>query len=184
MKITFQGASGVQTLATDVARLATDSRSTMARVLNVAGSEIRKATVRAESAQTGLKPSIINRAQRERQSSAGSLVYEIDAEGGNVRDKFFGPQEVSGGVVVKPWGVSTMVQGGFTRGGRPANRVALKLGGNVMVRTGTGRGPIKVVHSGLFIPVEMGKGATVEAFEHGTEGVGSAVLAALVKLLP
>ena len=184
MKITFQGAAGVQTLANDVAKLAAEARPTMARVLNVAGAEIRKATVRAEAAQTNLKPSIINRAQKEHRAGAGSLVYEIASAGGNVRDKFFKPKEVAGGVNVEPWGVSTMVQGGFTMGGAVSRRVPLKLGGNVMVRTGTGRGPIKVVHSGLFVPVEMGRGATVEAFEQGTEGVGAAVLGALVQLLP
>ena len=184
MKIRFEGAASVSTLATDVAKLAAEARPTMARVLNTAGGEIRKATVRAEAKQTGLAPSIINRAQRARQASAGSLSFEIMSEGGDVRDKFFRPKEVAGGVEVQPWGVATMVKGGFVMGGAVGRRVPLRLGGNVMMRSGAARGPIKVQHSGLFIPIEMGRGATVDAFESGAAGVGSAVLGALVRLLP
>jgi hypothetical protein len=51
------------------------------------------------------------------------------------------------------------------KGGRFPKRVVLRSGGgNVFKRTGSGRTPIAVQRSGLFIPTEMVTGSSEAAF--------------------
>lgn len=135
-------------------------RSFLAQSLNQAGKGIRHQSVPAEAAQTGLPVGTIERAQQTIEATASSLSFTILAKGGNVRLKFFGPQESGQGVVAHPWNKSTFYHRAFTMGGRPGSRVPLRFGGEVKMRAGSSRLPLKTVRSGLFIPDEMLSGRT------------------------
>lgn len=123
-----------------------------------------KATSAMRSAlvpQTGLKRKTLVKAVKGRSTGSG---YEIKSHGGNIRLKFFQARETRKGVTAAPWNSRRLYAGTFMKGGRFPNRVALKMGGAVLKRTGSSRLPIKGVRSGLFIPEEMVKGSSEAAF--------------------
>ncbi|RAI01114.1 hypothetical protein DLJ53_18025 [Acuticoccus sediminis] len=62
-----------------------------------------------------------------------------------------------------PWGQRRLYEGTFMKGGAFPNRKTLALGGHVFERT-VGR-KFRIVKSGLRIPDEMIKGATLGAWE-------------------
>lgn len=134
------------------------------RGVNRAGAKALTQMRRALVGQTGLKYGVFVRALRPTRANFGSMSYAIKSRGGNVSLKFFKPREIRGGVVARPWNAATTYPGGFTRGGRPGRRVALRLGGHVFRRRGAARLPITKVKSGLFIPDEMISGASLGAF--------------------
>jgi len=166
-----------------------EGRGVLAQALNEGGRAVRQATVAAETAQTGLPGDTLERAQRELPADAGSLSYTIWSEGGNVRLKYFGAREGGGGVTAHPWNRSTYYDRAFiTSGPRGRRAPSPKLGGHVYRSVGGSRrwgGPITVVRSGLFIPVEMTKGQTAAAFDKGAASVlATTVVARLGALLP
>ena len=137
----------------------------IARALNHSGDKARTAMIRAETAQTGLKRKVIAAALKsKRAAQQGGLSYTITSRGGNVRLKFFSARETRKGVSAAPWNARQVYAGTFMKGGRFPNRVAAGLHGNVFVRTGKSRLPIRMVKSGLFIPTEMVTGQTAAAF--------------------
>jgi hypothetical protein len=155
----------------------------MADGLNAAGPGLRRATIAAEVAQTGLSKSTISRAQREHRASASHLVYEIAAKGGDVRLKFFKARETKAGVSAAPWNKRQVYEGNFIKGGRFPDRVGIGMGGHVFKRTGAARGPIEGGRSGLFIPKEMTTGQTAAAFEARQGTVLAAVVAGVAKAI-
>ncbi|RFB80414.1 hypothetical protein [Methylovirgula sp. 4M-Z18] len=172
---------------TKLAALAEQGPQIMASALNAGGDALRNATVVAETAQTGLTRDTIDRAQHATPASPGRLTYVIQAHGGNVRLKFFGAREGGGGVTAHPWNRSTFYQGAFITSGRPGARaVSPKLNGQVYVNI-QGRkwgGKIKQERSGLFIPTEMTKGATAQAFESQSQVVLNGVMTRLAAMMP
>lgn len=136
----------------------------LARAINHTGDKARTQMVRSLTTQTGLKRQVIVRALKVTRASAGGLAYRISSKGGNVHLKYFGARETRSGVSAAPWGHRTVYGGTFIKGGRFPNRVSIGKGGQVFVRTGGGRLPIKDVRSGLYIPAEMVKGETEAAF--------------------
>ena len=159
-------------------------RAVLASALNQAGGVVRHKTVQAETAQTGLPSATIDRAQHEIEADGGSLRFTIVSRGGDVRLKFFGAKESGGGVVAHPWNKSVYVAGAFTQAGFHGVRKALPWGGEVKQRVGSGRLPLKTVHSGLFIPEEMTKGSTAKAFDAGFQVMASTIVSRLGSLLP
>lgn len=184
MKLTITGSGRLGAIARQVEVMAGAAPREMATVLNSVGPAARSLVIAAETKQTGLKRATIVRALKERRASAGDLSYRITSQGGNIRAKFFTPVEADGGVVAKPWGMATTYASAFTMGGRLGNRVALRMGGEVLQRAGKGRGPIRTVHSGVLIPEEMTKGETLAAFEDGAANVASTVVRVLGQLMP
>jgi hypothetical protein len=142
----------------------------LAQAINQAGRVIRQATVLAETAQTGLEAKTIERAQHELDASGGNLAYTITARGGNVRLKYFGAVEGSGGITAHPWGQSHFYKGAFITSGPKGRRTpSSKLGGQVFENVSGGRwhGKIKQTRSGLAIPTEMVTGRTAAVFNAG-----------------
>lgn len=136
------------------------------RAINWTGDRAKTRVAPALTTQTGLKRGTINRFMHVTRASYGSLMYRIVGRGGDVGLKYFGARETRKGVSAAPWGKRRVYGGSFIKGGQFPNRVALgKLHGHVFARTGEGRLPIAKQKSGLFIPEEMVKGASAEAFE-------------------
>lgn len=162
-------------------------RAVLAQALNAAGAEVRHETVAAETRQTGLPESTIDRAQQETPAATGRLAFTITSRGGNVRLKFFGAKENAGGVSADPWGRQTEYAHAWIKGGGGfgGSRVPLRFGGEVKQRVGSGRLPTKTVRSGLFIPTEMTRGATASTFDRAAATVIAArVVTRLGALLP
>lgn len=137
----------------------------MARALNHTGDKVRTQMIRALVPQTGLKRKTIVKALVKNRAGAGSLVYVIKSRGGDISLKHFAARETRKGVTAAPRGQRKLFASAFVKGGRFPNRVGLGLGGHVFARVGKSRTPIKRLKSGVFIPAEMVKGATKEAFD-------------------
>jgi hypothetical protein len=114
--------------------------------------------------QTGLKSKTINRSLK---GMRGGLTYTIKSHGGDIRLKFFGARETGKGVTAAPWNSRKLYPATFIKSGWWPNRRAPIAGGQVLMRVGESKYPMKVVRSGLFIPDEMVKGASASAF-YGT----------------
>lgn len=134
--------------------------------INATGLKARTGMRRALVDQTGMRYGVFVRALRSTNATPGRLRFEIKTRGGNVRLKFFRPRETRAGTSAAPWNKRTIYPGAFMKGGRFPNRVPLRIGkGNVFKRVGSGRTPIRVEKSGLYIPEEMVRGASRTAFE-------------------
>lgn len=135
------------------------------RAINHTGDKARTGVRVALVIQTGLKRKTINKAiTSTKASNKGGGNYVIKSKGGNVRLQFFGARETQAGVSASPWNQRRIYNATFIKGGKFPNRVALKFGGAVLERADRSRFPIHVVKSGLFIPEEMVKGRSAEAF--------------------
>lgn len=132
--------------------------------INRVAATTRTGMVRSLSKQTGLKQKTIRKALKKKNSTAGTLSADIHSAGGDVALKFFGARETRAGVSAAPFGKRSIYTGTFMKGGRFPNRVQGKLGGHAWQRVGGGRGPIKVVDSGVVIPEQMVEGATKATF--------------------
>ncbi len=174
------------------ARLATQSAGLenaapiMAQALISAGDGLRRRTIVAETAQTGLAEGVIERAQGAIPASAGRLAFTIVARGGSVRLKYFGAKEGGGGVSARPWGRESFYAGAFiTSGKEPNRRPSPKLNGQVYTNIAGGkwRGHIRQERPGLFIPTELTRGATEAAFESGAPLALQTILSSVAALL-
>lgn len=184
MRVTISMDGVLGRYAGALAAMPSKARSTMAIGLNSGGRAIRRETIAAETAQTGLRAGTIRRAQVEKRASPGHLEYEIWAKGGNVRLKYFGARETRAGVSAAPWNQRQVFPGTFIKGGRFPKRVGLGMGGHVFRREGADRLPIQGGRSGLYIPTELITGQTAAAFQAGAAKVGPIVVARLGSLLP
>lgn len=185
MKIftTFSSAGWDQFRA-NVARLGDEGPSIMAAMLNEGGAALREKTVAAETKQTNLSHGVNERAQVPTEASPGRLSFVTTVHGGNVRLKFFGAKESGSGVTANPWGRSTFYPGAFINSGFHGKRApAPKLGGQTYRRVGKSRLPIEQERSGLFMPDELLKGATVQAFESGAPLILDGVLTKLAAMI-
>ena len=153
-------------------------RAFLAAALNQAGRGIRAQSVPAETAQTGLDHDVIDRAQQTIEATGGKLSFTIASKGGNVRLKFFGAEESGNGVQAHPWNKSTHYARAFTMGGRPGARVPLPFRGEVKVRAGAKRLPLRTLRSGLFIPDEMLTGRTGSTLDRASNSLVPPILLA------
>ena len=142
---------------------------------------LRKATVAAETAQTGLKQDVLERAQVESPASGSYLTYTITASGGNIRLKYVGGAESGSGVTAYPWNRQTFYQGAFIKSGWKTRRVV--LGGHAFRRVGSARLPIEPVKTGMYIPTELTRGQTAAAFQSKSKLVLDTVVSRLGALM-
>ncbi len=159
----------------------------LSQALNAEGLVARQATVKAETGQTGLSGATIDRAQQTIEATPGRLEFWIVSRGGNVRLKFFHPSEGGGGVTATPWNRRTFYRGAFMKSGAQGHRkLSDRLGGQVFENISGGKwgGKIRVMRSGLFIPTEMTKGATVAAFDSAALVIAPRIVSRLGSLLP
>lgn len=152
-----------QRLGDKIAKAGGNAPKALMRAINHTGKKAKTQMVRALADQTGLKIKTTRKALKEKTAGVGGA-YTITSGGGNIRLKFFKAKETRGGVSAAPWNKRTTYAGTFMRGGRFPKRKDIGMGGAVLRRAGAGRTPLKTVKSGLFIPKEMVKGATANAF--------------------
>jgi hypothetical protein len=157
--------SGFKSAGEKFANAAKDAPDATRRAINHTGDKARTAMRVALVIQTGLQRKTMNKAVvSTRASSKSGGNYTIRSKGGNVRLQFFHARETRAGVSAAPWNQRQVFASTFIKGGRFPNRVALNLGGAVLIRSGKARFPLKTVKSGLFIPDEMVKGQSAQAF--------------------
>jgi hypothetical protein len=141
----------------------------LSRAMAHTGAKAKTAVGRALVQQTGLKSGTIRRAVRSIKGDAGSLSFTLKTEGGNIRLKHFGARETAKGVSAAPWNARKVHPGTFMRAGWWPKRVG-KPGWNGQVfervggKTKNGKQKFQVVRSGVYIPEEMVKGASLSAW--------------------
>lgn len=157
------------------------------RIVNQVGNRSKTIVVRTLTKQTGLPRVVIVKAiGNPLAARPGRYVYDMITRGGNIRLKYLRPKETPAGVVARPFGKATLYPGSFLRGGKfPDRKDVKKFYGHVYYRLNSSGSKITFARSGVFIPVEMARGATAEAF-HQTAAplLDERVSAALDKLVP
>lgn len=137
------------------------------RIVNQVGNRSKTQVIRALTGQTGLpRKTIVKAVGTPNPARPGKLSYVMTTRGGNIRLKYLAPRETRPGVTAKPWGKRTLFPGTFMKGGAfPNRKVVARFDGHVYRRLNSSGTKITQVRSGMFIPVEMTKGATAAAFE-------------------
>lgn len=163
------------------------ARAAMSSALAVGGEDARAQAAAAEARQTNLQPQVLDRALQG--EMVGDLAYVVLSRGGNVRLKYFSPVEGGGGVTASPWGKATRYAGAFITSGRVgARRASPKLNGHVYQRVDPANkrwgAKIRQSRSGLYIPTEMVKGATLAAFQRASARIGDIALTRIASMLP
>lgn len=156
------------------------------RIVNQVGNRSKTQVVRNLTKQTGLpRRTIVKAVGNPNPASPGKLSYEMVTRGGNIRLKYLSPRETRAGVVAKPWGKRTLFPGTFMKGGVfPNRKTVAQFDGHVYRRLNTSGTRIAQARSGMFIPVEMTKGATAAAFNNiAAPLLQKRVDAAMAKLL-
>jgi len=134
-----------------------------ARAVRHTGQKARTQVRIALAKQTGLKAALLNRALRGKMRAAAA--FEIRSRGGDINLRYFGATERGPGVLAAVRGVSQIWVGAFMRGGWEGERVPIpSLHGNVFHRAGGNRLPIEPSKSGVIIPGEMLRDASLAAF--------------------
>lgn len=166
LRLRWQDISGLQRVDNAMAMLSGDQKNNaLRRAVNHTGDKAKTVVIRTLAEQTGLKQKVIRKAVKVMRANFSSLEYVMTTRGGEISLKFFGARETRRGVSAAPFGNRQLFAGAFMKGGRFPNRVTAKgLNGHVYRRTGSGRGPLEFVDSGVIIPAEMVKGATASAF--------------------
>ena len=147
-----------------VAKAGANAPKALTRAINHTGAKAKTQMVRALADQTGLKIKTTRKALKSTNASGPGGSFIIAAKGGNVRLKFFKPKETRKGLAASPWNKRRTYPGVFMRGGRFPKRKDLGLGGAALKRAGGARYPLKTVKSGLWLPKEMVKDQTANAF--------------------
>ena len=112
--------------------------------------------------QTGLKRRTMDKALKGKMRGSS---YVVAVKGGDAKLSKFGARETRAGVSAAPWNKRGTFAHTFVKGGQFPNRVAMpKLHGQVFIRSGSARYPIRVVKSGVVLPNEMVSGQSALAF--------------------
>lgn len=157
------------------------------RIVNQVGDRSKTQVIRALTKQTGLpRKTIVKAVGDPRRANGRQLSYEMVTRGGNIRLKYLAPRETRPGVTAIPWGKRTLFAGTFMKGGKfPNRKVVAKFDGHVFRRLNASGTKITQVRSGMFIPVEMTRHATRDAFERTAAPLLQIRIdAALRKLMP
>lgn len=160
-------ASKWQELERRVSKAGVNAPKALMRAINHTGAKAKTQMVRALAAQTGLPIKTTRKALKTKGANSAGGSFVIHSKGGNIRLKFFKARETRKGVKASPWNRARVYPGTFMKGGRFPRRVGLNMGGAVLRRAGGARLPLKTQKSGLFIPKEMVKDQTAQAF-YGT----------------
>jgi hypothetical protein len=147
-----------------VAKAGSNAPKALMRAINHTGKKATTQMVRALADQTGLKIKTTRKALKTKTASGPGGAFTISSKGGNIRLKFFKAKETRKGVSASPWNKRRTYAGVFMRGGRFPKRVDLGLGGATVKRAGSARYPLKTVKSGLWLPTEMVRDKTANAF--------------------
>jgi hypothetical protein len=166
LRLRWQDISGLKRVENAVGMLSSEQKdNAFRRAVNHTGDKARTVVIRTLAEQTGLKQKVIRKAVKVKRANFSSLEYVMTTRGGDISLKFFAARETRPGVSAAPFGERRVFPGTFMKGGRFPNRVTAKgLNGHVYRRTGSGRGPLEMVDSGVIIPAEMVRGATASAF--------------------
>lgn len=157
------------------------------RIVNQVGARAKTQVIRHLTKQTGLPRKTIAKAVGDPTSARpGRLSYDMVTRGGNIRLKYLKPRETPAGVVAKPFGKPTLYPGAFLKGGAfPDRKVVARFDGHAFFRVNRSGTRIAFARSGVFIPVEMTRGATRSAFERTAAPLlKERVEAAIAKLVP
>lgn len=147
------------------------------RAINRAGDQARTQVRRVLPKQTGLKRAVIVKAVRVSRSTPGTLSYTMTSWGGDISLKYFAARENKPGVSAAPFGQRKVFGGTFMKAGWIWSQRVVKpnWNGQVFARNGdttkSGMDAFSKVKSGVYIPKEMVKGATADAFTSTVEKV-------------
>jgi hypothetical protein len=184
--ITVQG-NGLALLeeATRALGSATKAKRAFTRAINRTGQTVGNEAGRALSDQTGLpRRTGIKAVRREvERATPATLSYVIHGQGGDISLRYFKPRETRKGVTASPWNSRRLYPSSFMRAGWwPKRVVKPNWNGQVFVRANSdgysydglrSQGAKRVgtkftkQKSGLFIPIEMVRGATAAAWQQG-----------------
>jgi len=164
LTIGWKDVEGLKRFDNGIKAVGDDGRKVMQRAVARVGDMARTQVYRALTKQTGLKRKVVVRALKVTRPSWTDPSYTIMARGGNISLKYFAPRETRKGVSAAPFGKRKVFAHTFMKGGLFPNRSAVVFGGQVMMRTGSGRFPVEKQKSGVYIPSEMVSGATAKAF--------------------
>lgn len=158
--------SGLAIAGRRFAQVAKEAPEATRRAINHTGDKAKTAMKIALVIQTGLKRRTMDKALKSSkisQRNGGSYVVKV--VGGEAKLSKFGARETRAGVSAAPFNSRRVFGKTFKKGGHFPNRVAIpKLHGQVFVRAGSARFPIRVVKSGVILPNEMLKGLSAQAF--------------------
>lgn len=160
--------------ANQIGALGIDAPKALQRALSHTGNKAKTQVIRALTKQTGLSRKVIVHAVKVKRPSYTDLTYVMTTRGGDISLKYFKARETAKGVSAAPWNSRRIFRSTFMRAGWWPHRVT-KPGwnGQVFRRTGgktsTGQDEFEKVKSGLFIPDEMVKGATEQAWRDVAE---------------
>lgn len=139
------------------------------RALKKTGGKARTQVVKSLAGQTGLKQKLIRRAVRTTPPNFRSPTYVLRSAGGDIGLKYFGPRETARGVSARPFGKRTVFPGTFTHAGFWPKRVKKPKWNRqvfyIRQPRQLDRSLFAKAKSGVVIPDEMIKGATLAAFE-------------------
>lgn len=145
--------------------LAKEAPAAINRAVNHTGDKAKTAMKIALVVQTGLKRRTMDRALRSTRAGAKGGSYIIRVKGGEAKLSKFGARETRAGVSAAPFNSRRIFARTFIKGGRFPNRVGIpKLHGQVFIRSGSARYPIKAVRSGVILPNEMLQGRSAQQF--------------------
>lgn len=165
--ITYDGRGAARFINSAAALSGPELRRASVRAVNHIGNKAYTAVKRALVGQTGIRYSDVDRAVYPRRAWAGfgdgAIEFHIVGSGDEIPLKYFGAKQQRHGVWAKPWNRPQVFIGAFTTGGRFPNRKPV-LGGNVFVRTGSSRLPIRMLY-GPAIGKEIVKDEAKAAFE-------------------
>lgn len=164
--VTWDDVRGLRRFERQVRDLNEKFPKALPRVMNQVGDRARTKVVRELTKQTGLQRAVIRRAVNSQRAFTGKLSYDLRSRGGNIRLKYLQPRETEAGVVAKPFGKPTLYPGSFLRGGIfPNRKTVARFDGHVFHRLNSSGSRLTYSRSGVFIPTEMVKGMTAEAFQ-------------------
>lgn len=184
ISVTFDGV--MDRYAEQLKQLGTQAPVIMTTALMTAAPTMKKALASALTPQTGLPKRTLDKAVKIR---PGAMQVTFATYGGDIAVKYFKAYETRAGVSAAPWNRRTVYGGAFMRAGWWPKRVVkgnwnghafYRAGG----RTNSGKDRFVKAKSGLYIPDEMLKGASIAAWEQGVGQVQTEVENQIAKLLP
>ena len=145
------------------------ARSAYSRAINHTGNVAGTAAGRALAKQTGLPARTGRKAVRRdvERSTPATLAYTIRGSGGDISLRHFKPRETRRGVSAAPFGQREVFTSTFMKAGFWPKRVE-KPGWNSQVFSRLPSGKFEKVKSGVFIPREMVRGQTAQAWNTTT----------------